>query len=251
MTTGSFEPIADWWNASVGETGDQFHRHLARPALHRVLGDVAGLAVLDLGCGNGSSTRPLARLGARMTGIDISATLIRHATGYERDAPLAVTYAVGDAARLPFADGAFDRVSANMVMMDLGDGAGAIRELGRVLKPGGRVAMSLFHPCFQVLDGSSWLIESGDQEDQISRKVWRYREAFGTLGKAKLDQPEPHMNYHRPLGWYVEQLVRAGLLVDALEEPLAEEGLALTSPSFYQRQAVIPALIVLGAVKAA
>jgi hypothetical protein len=111
--------------------------------------------------------------------------------------------------------------------------------------------MSLFHPCFQILEGSSWLIESKDFGEQISRRVWRYREQFGALGKAKPDQPLPHMNYHRPLGWYVNELARSGLLVDALDEPLAAEDLALTSPDFYQRQSIIPAIMIVGAMKVA
>ena len=52
---GSFEAVAAWWDEQAGDQGDFYHRHLILPALLAALGDVQGLPVLDLGCGD----RPL------------------------------------------------------------------------------------------------------------------------------------------------------------------------------------------------
>jgi ubiquinone/menaquinone biosynthesis C-methylase UbiE len=247
MASGSFEPIADWWDSAVGEAGDEFHRHLSRPALLRVLGDVTGLDVLDLGCGNGASTRPLARLGASATGIDLSPTLIAHAWRYEEREPLGIRYLVGSASALPVPGDAFDRVVADMVLMDLEDAEATFAEVARALRPGGRFVATLFHPCFQIVEGSSWLIEQEEFAQRISRRVWRYRDVFSAEGVAKLDQPEPHRYYHRPLSWYVSRLARHGLLLDTLDEPKPDTAFTDARPDFAARDAVAPTLLVLGA----
>ena len=249
MSSTGFETIADWWDSAVGEVGDSFHRTFSRPALDGVLGDVAGRRVLDLGCGNGASTRPLARRGAWVVGADVSPTLIRHARAYERKEPLGALYVVGDAAALPFPDAGFDRVVADMVLMDLEDGEAALREVGRVLRPGGRFVTTLFHPCFQITGGSSWLIEDTDTETSISRRVWRYLEPFAEPGVTKSGQPQPHLYYHRPLGWYAAQLQAGGMLIDTLDEPVPGDDFQREHPDLHRRAARVPLLLVLGAVK--
>ncbi|MDI3340796.1 MAG: class I SAM-dependent methyltransferase [Sphaerobacter sp.] len=250
MSGGSFEVIADFWDEQVGEEGDAFHRLLVRPALFRVLGEVAGLDVLDLGCANGATSRALADLGARVTGVDISPRLIEHARRREAARPRGVRYMVGDAAHLPeLPDASFDRITASMVLMDLEDAAGAIREAARLLRPGGRLVATLFHPCFQIPDGSSWLIERAVVDEQISVRVWRYREPSRTETVAKVDQPAPTVHYHRPLDWYASRLVESGLLIDALHEAYPDDAFAEHFPEAARRLSVIPGILVIGARK--
>ncbi|MBX6342180.1 MAG: hypothetical protein IRY97_06960, partial [Thermomicrobiaceae bacterium] len=55
--------------------------------------------------------------------------------------------------------------------------------------------------------------------------------------------------YHRPLGWYVERLVEAGLLVEALDEPLPDAAYQERWPDSYRRQQVTPSILVIGARK--
>lgn len=248
MSGGSFEPIADFWDEQVGDEGDDFHRLLVRPALLRVLGDVADLDVLDLGCANGATSRALADLGARVTGVDVSPRLIDLARQREAARPRGVRYLVGDAARLSELDDAsFDRVTASMVLMDIEDAEGAIREAARLLRPGGRLVATLFHPCFQIPDGSSWLIEQEVVDERISARVWRYRDPFATSTIAKLGQPAPTVHYHRPLAWYSQRLVESGMLIDALEEAYPDDAFSQRFPDIARRLAVIPAILVIGA----
>src|SRR5205823_4605799 len=100
------------------------------------LGDVRGLRVLDYGCGHGMAAVVLARRGARVTGFDLSPGYLEEAGARAAANGVQVCLTQADGERLPFADGAFDRVWGNAVLhhLDL-DRAG--RELFRVLRPGG------------------------------------------------------------------------------------------------------------------
>jgi SAM-dependent methyltransferase len=111
------------------------HETWIRPAFGR-LGDVAGLDVLDHGCGHGMAAVVLARRGARVTAFDLSPGYLAEAARRARANGVAVAFVRADGERLPFADGRFDRVWGNAILHHL-DLAVAARELRRVLRPGG------------------------------------------------------------------------------------------------------------------
>ncbi len=97
------------------------------------IGPLAGLRVLDLGCGKGRFASPLAERGARVVGVDLSQAMLVHAKGIER--------ARAAARRLPFADATFDVVFAVEVVEHVGDVRPILREARRVLRPGGRLVL--------------------------------------------------------------------------------------------------------------
>lgn len=99
--------------------------------------------VLDLGCGIGGPARFIAAtFGCQVTGIDLSESFIDAARYLTRRCGLEdrVTFEVGDALHLPFADGAFDLVLLQHVAMNIVDRAALYAEIGRVLAPEGRLA---------------------------------------------------------------------------------------------------------------
>ncbi len=98
-----------------------------------------GLRVLDVGCGVGDQLRIMAPLVApgSAVGVDLSATLIARARRRADPGQANVSFQVGDACRLPFADAAFDRVQAIQVLLHLADPWRAVVEMRRVLAPGG------------------------------------------------------------------------------------------------------------------
>ncbi len=116
------------------------------------LGVAAGDRLLDLGCGFGRHAFEAARRGAQVVALDagaeevagVLATLGGMLSVGELDPARARAGAVqGDALRLPFADGAFDRVIASEVLEHIPDDRGAMGELARVLRPGGTMAVTV------------------------------------------------------------------------------------------------------------
>lgn len=120
-----------------------FREHLERHTLFQLLGDVSGKTVLDLACGEGFYTRLLKRAGAsEVTGVDISAEMVRLARDQEARHPLGCRYVRADAAGFQ-PEGPVELV----VAMYLFNYAGSAEQLGRfcrachdALRPGGRLA---------------------------------------------------------------------------------------------------------------
>jgi ubiquinone/menaquinone biosynthesis C-methylase UbiE len=232
-----WEELADWYDAKQGDDGDLWHRTLIDPSFLDVVGDVRNQRILDLGCGNGYIARKLVREGAAVTGVDASAPIIAHARRREAEAPLGVEYHVADAAQLDdWEDESFDAVIANMSLMDIANAEGAIQEVGRLLRKGGRFVASLSHPCFDLGDRSVWDVERAVEPTTIRTTIWRkvsqYREPFhGRVPWGGPDYPYQTVYYHRPLSWYFRALHGAGLVVRRLEEPApTEEFLDSESP---------------------
>jgi SAM-dependent methyltransferase len=224
--------LAGWWDQGEGDTGDFWHRTLLDPALFALVGEVAGLRVLDLPCGNGHNTRRLARMGARVTGVDLSEPLVELDRAREQRESLGITYHIADAARLDMlADASFDLVVCQMGLMDIADAAGAIAEVGRVLVPAGRFVALFSHPCFDVPQASGWVVERMGPSTTVWRKVGRYRQPFaGPIHWHKDGELIYTMAYHRPLSWYMRALRAAGLVLTALEEPEPSEEFLVAEP---------------------
>lgn len=104
-----------------------------------------GAELLDIGCGPATITIDLARLVApgRVVGLEQTEEIIEIARANAADAgaPATLTFASGDAYELPFADGSFDVVHAHQVLQHLSDPVAALREMRRVCRPGGLVAV--------------------------------------------------------------------------------------------------------------
>src|SRR3954452_4031252 len=114
-----------------------------RRATRAALGLRPGERVLDVGAGTGVSTGELARSGAFAVGADLSIGMLTAGRHSGRSVPLVA----GDALRLPFPDGAFDAVTISFALRNVVDTEAAMRELGRITRPGGRLVVCEFsHP---------------------------------------------------------------------------------------------------------
>jgi len=99
-----------------------------------------GQRVLDLAAGTGTSTQPFHAAGAETVSCDFSLGMLQ--VGKRRLPHL--TFAAGDATRLPFRDGVFDAVTISFGLRNVQDTEGALREMLRVTKPGGRLVVCEF-----------------------------------------------------------------------------------------------------------
>jgi ubiquinone/menaquinone biosynthesis C-methylase UbiE len=105
----------------------------------------AGLDVLDVGCGQGIDLARYAMAGARATGIDLTPRHVELARLHLAALGLEGSAIVGDAERMPFEDASFDRASSNGVLHHTPDILGSLREIHRVLRPGGRATIIVYN----------------------------------------------------------------------------------------------------------
>jgi SAM-dependent methyltransferase len=112
------------------------------PVLCQAAGVAPGPRVLDVGCGTGALALAAAARVApdgKVTGVDPNPEMLAVA----RRKPAAVEWRDGRAEALPFADAAFDAVLSQFAMMFFDDRVAALREMRRVLRPGGRLAVAV------------------------------------------------------------------------------------------------------------
>lgn len=224
-----WEANAEAWTRFSRAGYDVYRDALNTPAFLAMLPSIAGLDGLDIGCGEGSNTRKLAQLGARMCAIDVAPTFIRHALEVEATDPLGIDFRAGDGMVLPFADASFDFATAFMSLMDMPDQAQALKEACRVLKPGGFLQFSILHPCFmppyrKVLreeDGSVRAIEIGRyfEESEGNVETWW----FSTLPQGERERVAPFRvpRFHRTLTSWVRMIGQAGFIIQEFGEPSA------------------------------
>lgn len=104
-----------------------------------------GLDVLDVGCGQGIDLVRYARAGARATGVDLTPRHVELAQAHLAALGLEGTVVQGDAEALPFGDDSFDRVSSNGVLHHTPDIETSLREIRRVLRPGGEARVIVYN----------------------------------------------------------------------------------------------------------
>ena len=206
MTTDTaYDRIADWYDGWIDGwrlvCGDLLPERLA------------GQRVLDACCGQGRATRELARRGATVVGVDLSARLVARAEAAKADDPLGARYVVADITD-PAAwwDGVpFDGVVCEMALMDLADLDGALAAVTRVLAPGGWFVGSLVHPC---LPGQAGGLPSWPPDRGYAAEGW------WTSADHKPDGARIRVGaHHRTLATYLDALIRTGLVIERVDEP--------------------------------
>jgi SAM-dependent methyltransferase len=147
-------PDGDIWAASADQYETRGARH--RRLLLRAAAIAPGERVLDLGCGNGASTREAARMAqpGEVVGIDLSTAMLTNARARSAAAGLTnVTFVHGDAQVHDFEPESFDVIISNAGAMFFDDKVAAFTNLGRALRPGGRIALV----AWQRLEDNEWL----------------------------------------------------------------------------------------------
>ena len=178
---------------------------LEKPLARSLLGDVRQLTVADIGCGTGRHALYLAKAGAGVTAVDFAPEMMTQAI--EKAKGHNVRFVAHDLTeRLPFDKDCFDRVLCCLVLEHISDLDPVIAEMGRICRPGGFIVISELHPAMRLRR-----LQARFTDTETGRKV--NVESY------------PHL-----IADYVNAAVKAGLLIDRIEEHLADESLLEKSP---------------------
>jgi len=190
----------DRWAACYDTDGNPLIA-LEEPQVDRLLGDVRGLTVLDVGCGTGRHATRLAGAGAKVEALDFSAGMLEQAR--KKPGAAGVQFRVHDLSKpLPYPAGTFDRVICGLVVDHIADLTGLFGEMLRVCRPSGCVVVTVMHPAMML---------RGVQA--------RFRDP--ETGQEVRPASQPH-----ELSDYVLAAARAGCVFDHLSEHRVDEALA-------------------------
>lgn len=208
-----YDGIADWYDTEFQPDALESEQW---ETLVRLLGPPGGTLV-DVGCGTGAYAAGLRELGWDVTGVDISEDMLRRA------ASRGVRTMHGDATSLPFEAASFDAAVSMFTHTDFEDFPAGLREIARVLRPGGPFVYLGPHPCFVGPHSEYVVLEQPVPKFHAGwyRRVGAYDEAPGRSGaglRAKIGT-----SFHRPLGLFLQEFLDAGFRLERIEEPEARE----------------------------
>jgi SAM-dependent methyltransferase len=209
MSDARYDEVAEWYDATLA--GDSVFARMPRATALRLLGPASG-RLLDVGCGGGSHTAAFGAAGWDALGIDVSEAQL--ALARERGCDVVL----GSAESLPLEDASFDAAVSMWTHTDIDDWPAALREVRRVLRPGGAFVYLGVHPCF-VGPHSEFLEGKGVPTLHAGwyRRDGAYGEAPGRSGlglRARLG-----VSFHQPLAPFLQSFLDAGFALEHVEEP--------------------------------
>lgn len=188
-----------------GGTSEFYNEMVEMPTTLRLLGNVKGKNILDLGCGPGRYAMKLTAKGARVIGIDNSKNSLIIA---EKEAPKAI-FIFGDIENLPFKDKEFDIVLSALVMGHFRDWSKIFREVRRVLKRGGLFVFSVHNPFSEVLVNRKWFLK----KFRIVQRYFDERMLYDTWGEGNKKFNVAH--HHKTYGTIIKIILNNGFeLID-------------------------------------
>jgi 2-polyprenyl-3-methyl-5-hydroxy-6-metoxy-1,4-benzoquinol methylase len=207
-----YDEFADWYVAWAGD-GDGIILDMFEELLPV---SIEGMRVLDIACGHGRAARGLARRGASVVGVDLSADFIEIARSREDVDQLGIVYHVADIAQPGewWSGAPFDGAVCEMAMMDIDDLSEVMSAVANTVRAGGWFVVSLVHPCFPGSDAglSSW---SPDQT-YFDEGRWSSTDHNPDGVRRRVGSS------HRTLSSYLNTLIDADFVIERLVEPRAE-----------------------------
>lgn len=232
-STLSWNAMGDEW-LTLAQNGESRMKFIM-PWMLRFMGDVKGLSILDLGCGEGGYSRRLAQSGATVTSVDCSEAAIAYAVKQAEAERLPIAHHLRNSNDLfDIPDASFDIVLCSMMLMDCEDLDGTLREAVRVLKSGGRLFASMLHPCFDGNhDRGIGRQGSGLTREVVVKNYFEPREWEAPLPNGTRSV----IWRHRTLSEYAKAFLAAGVTIVDMNEPRAtpEEAADSVGLAFLQR----------------
>ncbi|QSB06112.1 class I SAM-dependent methyltransferase [Natronoglycomyces albus] len=200
MQANDYDSFAKAYSAD--NESNLLNGHYERPAMVNLAADVNGRRILDAGCGSGPLAAALRDRGAIVTGFDSSVEMVKLARQRLGED---VELHVADLAQpLPFGDGVFDDVVSSLVLHYLPDWSAALAELRRVLRPGGRLILSVHHPIIYKM--------INPETDYFALTEWSDDYSFD-------GQRATLTTWHRPLHAMTDAFTEAGFHIRVISEP--------------------------------
>lgn len=221
------------------------HRHsgasspnvvMEEPAVRAHLGDLTGLRVVDLGCGDGSFAGDVLGRGAQAyLGVDGSAAMI--AVARRRPADERVRFEVGRIEDFAPAPGIADLVVSRMALHYLHDVAPTLRSAHGALAPNGRLLFTVTHP----------VITSFDNQEPGPRTSWTVDDYFDAGERRRSWFGSEVTWFHRTVEQYISAVLAAGFTVEAVSECAPDPSLFADAPEELARRMRVPVVLLVSA----
>jgi SAM-dependent methyltransferase len=229
-----WEPESEHWIRWARTPGFDAYWYFRDAVFDAVLPPPVGRA-LEVGCGEGRVTRDLVERGYEVVALDPAETLVRAAL----DVDPVRRYALAIGEDLPFADEAFDLVVSYNVLQNVDDLSRALREIQRVLRPGGSLSVCIVHP---FTDLGSFEHEGDDARFVVRDRYYEARRIEETEERDGISMTFRGWTY--PLDDYMQAFESAGLRIAVMREPRPTQ-----HPDRYDRWHEVPLFLALRLVK--
>jgi len=213
-----WDKSAQAWIESMGEQGergDWGRQNVLDPVMMArvAIGNFAN--ALDFGCGEGRFCRMLKAAGVKPTGIDPTPQLLEMARRRDPSGD----YRLGRAEQLDLEASSFDLVVSYITLVDIPDFRAAIREMARVLKPGGSLLMANLTGFTSACADRGWVKDN--KGEHLHYPVDNYLGEFPLWLEWSGIRIQ---NWHRPLAAYMTAFLESGLTLKYFAEPAATSG---------------------------
>jgi len=212
----SWDRVATWYDGWVGDQGSRYHHALVVPAALELLQLEPGESVLEIGSGQGVLAPRVAAVGAEYTGVDSSPKLIDSA---RRRHGRVGTFVVGDARRLPAAEGlrpaSFDAAVFLLSIQDMDPLEQVLASAAWAVRTPGRIVIVMTHPAFRQPRHAGWGFD--ESRKLVYRRIDAYLTPMAVPMKALGDHARTR-SFHRPISEYVNGLSALGFATDGMLE---------------------------------
>lgn len=215
LSYDAYQQLADLYTASVNSKPT--NAYYERPGTLSLMPDVAGIQVLDAGCGAGFYTKWFLQHGAQVIGIDFSENMVNYSKALvKNEAEILLADLNQPLDMIP--DHSIDLINSSLTLHYLNDLDFTIGEFARIIKPKGYLIFSVHHPAATPV----WHDLDNYHETQLVTDIWKgMRNTEVTY-------------FHRPLSAYTEALRRNGFIIEQIIEPQPLEIVRDLSAETYQ-----------------
>jgi len=222
--TNQWEIYSEKYLERASEINDPFKRIVDSPSFLKLLGNLNYKRILDLGCGNGEFCKAMKVKGGKVTGVDGSASMIKLA---RQILPLS-EFQVLDLRKekLPFLPSSFDIVTAKLFLMYLPSLTNVLKDINRILKNNGLLAIDLIHPLRPFIFSS-----------KIITKKYLVRQPYLKESSGKIVFSEEKFDFfYRPISWYLNKITSCGFIFLKSQEIVAGKNFVKKFPEENHKQ---------------